>query len=117
MATLIPFDGSAQQAIEQVRYGQGCLVTAIYGDKNSFLKEIIMGLAAWNGRLVIVDEQVSHQSLHPGLVTPQLLHGGPGRAGGGSELGGVRGLHLYQQRCALQGNGPKIARLIYTPPE
>ena len=112
VATLIPFDGSAREAVDQARHGQGCLVTAIYGDDNRFLKEAILGLAGWNGRLVIVDQQVADKSLHPGLVTPQLLHGGPGRAGGGEELGGLRGLKLYQQRCALQGNGPKIARLI-----
>jgi oxepin-CoA hydrolase/3-oxo-5,6-dehydrosuberyl-CoA semialdehyde dehydrogenase len=112
VATIVPFDGSAQQAIEQVRHGQGCLVSAIYADQSAFLRDTVIGLAAWNGRLVVIDEQVAEKALAPGLVTPQLLHGGPGRAGGGEELGGLRGLKLYQQRCAIQGNGPKLARLI-----
>ena len=112
VSTVIPFDGSAHEAVSQVRLGQGCLVTAIYGDDKNFLKETMLGLAAWNGRLVVVDEQVAEKALAPGLVTPQLLHGGPGRAGGGEELGGLRGMKLYQQRCAIQGNGPKLSRLL-----
>ncbi len=112
VSTIIPFDGSAAEAVQQVRHGRGCLVSAIYADDRRFLQETILGLAAWNGRLVVIDEQVAEKALAPGLVTPQLLHGGPGRAGGGEELGGLRGMKLYQQRCALQGNGPKIARLI-----
>jgi phenylacetic acid degradation protein PaaN len=112
VSTIIPFDGSAAEAVEQVRYGQGCLVSSIYADNSKFLKESILGLAAWHGRLVVVDEQVAEKALAPGLVTPQLLHGGPGRAGGGEELGGLRGMKLYQQRCAIQGNGPKLSRLI-----
>lgn len=112
VSTIIPFDGSASEAVAQVRLGQGCLVSSIYADNPHFLRESILGLAAWNGRLVVIDEQVAEKALAPGLVTPQLLHGGPGRAGGGEELGGLRGMKLYQQRCAIQGNGPKISRLI-----
>ena len=112
VATIIPFDGSAAQAVEQVRHGQGCLVSTIYADQSSFLRDSVLGLAAWNGRLVVIDEQVAEKAIPPGLVTPQLLHGGPGRAGGGEELGGLRGLKLYQQRCAVQGNGPKLSRLM-----
>jgi oxepin-CoA hydrolase/3-oxo-5,6-dehydrosuberyl-CoA semialdehyde dehydrogenase len=112
VATIIPFDGSAAQAVEQVRHGQGCLVSTIYADQSSFLRDSVLGLAAWNGRLVVIDEQVAEKAIPPGLVTPQLLHGGPGRAGGGEELGGLRGLKLYQQRCAIQGNGPKLSRLM-----
>ena len=111
VSTIIPVD-SVAEAIEQARHGQGCLVTAVYGDDSSFLSEAIEGLSAWHGRLVVVDAQVAEKSLSPGLVTPQLLHGGPGRAGGGEELGGLRGLKLYQQRCAIQGNEPKLSRLI-----
>jgi oxepin-CoA hydrolase/3-oxo-5,6-dehydrosuberyl-CoA semialdehyde dehydrogenase len=55
---------------------------------------------------------VADQALAPGLVTPQLLHGGPGRAGGGEELGGLRGMKLYQQRTAVQGNIPKLLRVL-----
>jgi oxepin-CoA hydrolase/3-oxo-5,6-dehydrosuberyl-CoA semialdehyde dehydrogenase len=112
VATLIGYNGQASEAVKLVGYGQGCLVSSIYGDQSRFLAEAISGLARWNGRVVVIDEQVADKSLHPGLVTPQLLHGGPGRAGGGEELGGIRGMRFYQHRSALQGNGPKIARLL-----
>jgi len=108
--TVIPVD-SLEEAISQAQRGEGCLVTAIYADDSRFLQESIAELSAWNGRLVVVDAQVAEKSLSPGLVTPQLLHGGPGRAGGGEELGGLRGMTLYQQRCAVQGNEPKLSRL------
>jgi oxepin-CoA hydrolase/3-oxo-5,6-dehydrosuberyl-CoA semialdehyde dehydrogenase len=61
---------------------------------------------------VVVDAKIADKSVPPGTVLPGLLHGGPGRAGGGEELGGLRGLALYQQRCAVQGNGPLISRFM-----
>jgi 3,4-dehydroadipyl-CoA semialdehyde dehydrogenase len=112
VSTIIPFKKSAQNAIEQVQSAQGCLVNSIYGDDAKFLGSCMQLLAPYAGRLVIVDEQVADQSLAPGLVTPQLLHGGPGRAGGGEELGGLRGMGLYAQRTAIQGNIPKITRIL-----
>ena len=112
VATIIPYNGKASEAVEQIQFGRGCLVSTIYADDDRFIHEAMIGLAPWHGRLVIVDEQIANKALSPGLVTPQLLHGGPGRAGGGEELGGLRGLKLYQQRCAIQGNGPKLARLL-----
>lgn len=111
VATLIPVDCLAD-AISQAQRGEGCLVTAIYADDPHYLEQTISELSAWNGRLVVVDAQVAEKSLSPGLVTPQLIHGGPGRAGGGVELGGIRGVKFYQQICAVQGNEPKLSRLI-----
>jgi 3,4-dehydroadipyl-CoA semialdehyde dehydrogenase len=112
VATIVPFRKTAQSAITQVQSAQGCLVNSIYGDDAKFLGSCMQLLAPYAGRLVIVDEQVADQSLAPGLVTPQLLHGGPGRAGGGEELGGLRGMGLYAQRTAIQGNIPKITRIL-----
>ncbi len=112
VATLIPYDDSVESACAGVRQGAGCLVSAIYGDDKALLSDAIIGLSGWNGRLVITDAKVAEQSYAPGMVLPHLMHGGPGRAGGGEELGGVRGMALYQQRTALQGNGPLIARLV-----
>ncbi|HZO08524.1 MAG TPA: aldehyde dehydrogenase, partial [Myxococcota bacterium] len=59
--------------------------------------------APWNGRLWIGSDKLQDQATPPGLVLPNMIHGGPGRAGGGEELGGERGLHFYMQRTALQG--------------
>ena len=112
VATLIAYDGSASAAAEGVRRGQGSLVGAIYGDDRDFLAEIIPALAGWHGRIVVTDAKIADKAFGPGMVMPHLLHGGPGRAGGGEELGGLRGMRLYQQRTAVQGNGPLLARLL-----
>ena len=112
VATLLPYDGSAGDAAALVRRGQGSLVTSLYGDDRRFLGETIAALAAWNGRVVVTDAKVADKAFAPGMVMPQMLHGGPGRAGGGEELGGTRGMGLYQQRCAVQGNGPLLAKLL-----
>ena len=63
-----------------------------------------LAIAPYHGRIYIGSEKVAGQTMGPGTVLPQLLHGGPGHAGGGEELGGLRGLQLYSQRVALQGD-------------
>ena len=60
----------------------------------------------------MVDTKTADKGIGSGAVLPTLNHGGPGRAGAGTELGGVRGLDFYTQRCAVQGNGPLMARLL-----
>ena len=112
VATLMPYDGSVEAACAIVRAGQGGLVSSIYGDDRKFLEDAIVGMSPWLGRLVVTDSKVADKMPGPGTVLPSLLHGGPGRAGGGEELGGTRGLELYQQRTAVQGNGPLIGRLL-----
>ena len=112
VATLLPYDGSAEHAARIVREGQGGLVSSVYGDDRKVLAALVHALAPWLGRLVVVDAKIADKSVAPGTVLPQLVHGGPGRAGGGEELGGLRGMALYQQRTAVQGNGPLIARFI-----
>lgn len=111
VATVIAYDDVAE-AVALVRRGEGSLVTSIYGDDREALSAAVLGLAAWHGRLVVVDAKVADKSIPPGTVMPHLLHGGPGRAGGGEELGTLRGLNLYTQRCAIQGNGPLLPKLI-----
>lgn len=112
VSTLIAYDGSAAAAAEGVRRGEGSLVCSVYGDDRDFLGEIIPALAGWHGRIVVTDAKIADKAFAPGMVMPHLLHGGPGRAGGGEELGGLRGMRLYQQRTAVQGNGPLLARLL-----
>lgn len=112
VATLLPYDGTVEQASAIVRAGDGGLVTTIYGDERDELAQLVEAIAPWHGRLVVVDKRIADKSLPPGTVMPQLLHGGPGRSGGGEELGGVRGMALYQQRTAVQGNGPLISKLL-----
>lgn len=111
VATLIPFDQTAPM-LELVRAGGGGLVSSVYSDDKGFVEEVVLGIAPYHGRVCIAGEKVAGQSLPPGMVLPQLLHGGPGRAGGGEELGGVRGMQLYMQRVALQGNRATIEALL-----
>jgi 3,4-dehydroadipyl-CoA semialdehyde dehydrogenase len=112
VATLLPYDDSVEAAAEIVRAGQGGLVCSLYGDDRRALGEAVEALMPWHGRIVVVDSKIADKSVGPGTVLPNLLHGGPGRAGGGEELGGLRGLALYQQRTAVQGNGPLIQRWL-----
>ncbi len=87
-----------------VRRGGGGLVCSVYSDDRDFLREFVLAVAPYHGRIYVGSEKVAGQTLGPGTVLPQLLHGGPGHAGGGEELGGLRGLQLYSQRVAVQGD-------------
>ncbi|MGC6415539.1 MAG: 3,4-dehydroadipyl-CoA semialdehyde dehydrogenase [Bradymonadia bacterium] len=112
VASVIEYDGDVESACRLVQRGEGGLVASVYADERDFLASAIDGLAGWTGRVVLTDAKVAEQSYAPGMALPHLLHGGPGRAGGGEELGGQRGMKFYQQRTAIQGNGPLIARLL-----
>jgi oxepin-CoA hydrolase/3-oxo-5,6-dehydrosuberyl-CoA semialdehyde dehydrogenase len=104
VATLVPYDGSAAAAAASVRRGLGGLVSSVYSDDRDLLAEIIAGIAPFHGRVFLGSEKIADKSVGPGTVPPQLVHGGPGRAGAGEELGGLRGMALYLQRVALQGD-------------
>jgi oxepin-CoA hydrolase/3-oxo-5,6-dehydrosuberyl-CoA semialdehyde dehydrogenase len=104
VAAVMPYDGSAQAAAKLVSWGGGGLVSSVYSDDKDFVREFVVGIAPFHGRVTIGSSKTASQSIPPGTALPQLLHGGPGRAGGGEELGGRRGLALYMQRVALQGD-------------
>jgi oxepin-CoA hydrolase/3-oxo-5,6-dehydrosuberyl-CoA semialdehyde dehydrogenase len=110
-ATLMPHDGAADAAA-LVRRGDGSLVASIYSDDRIFARELLLGVATFHGRLNFGSAKVAEHAIGPGAVLPQLAHGGPGRAGGGEELGSMRGLELYLQRTALQGDEPMLARML-----
>jgi len=103
VATVMPYD-DAKTAAALVAAGGGGLVTSVYADDKEFIRAMVLALAPFHGRLTIGSSKIAGQSLPPGMALPQLLHGGPGRAGGGEELGGRRGMTLYMQRTALQGD-------------
>jgi 3,4-dehydroadipyl-CoA semialdehyde dehydrogenase len=100
VATLAP----AKSPAELVRRGGGGLVCSVYSDDRDFLRKSVLAIAPYHGRVYIGSEKVVGQTMGPGTVLPQLLHGGPGHAGGGEELGGLRGLQLYSQRVAIQAD-------------
>jgi 3,4-dehydroadipyl-CoA semialdehyde dehydrogenase len=112
VATLVPYDGTAAAAARLVARGEGCLVSSAYGDDRAWLESLVLGTAAWNGRLYLGTAKVADQAPGSGVALPFLNHGGPGRAGGGSELGGLHGLRLYQHRTAVQGGRGLLERLF-----
>jgi len=114
VATMVSY-GGAEELVSQVAAGGGGLVSALYSDDKELVQKVVMGIAAHHGRVCIGGEKVAGQTVPPGTVMPQLLHGGPGRAGGGEELGGMRGMALYQQRTALQGPRAMIEQLVGAP--
>ena len=104
VATVIAYDGSAARAADLVGWGGGGLVASVYSDDRAFLEDAVLGLAPYHGRVTIGSSKIAGQAIPPGTVLPQLVHGGPGRAGPGEELGGRRGMALYLQRTAIQGD-------------
>jgi oxepin-CoA hydrolase/3-oxo-5,6-dehydrosuberyl-CoA semialdehyde dehydrogenase len=112
VATIVPYSGRAEEAAEIVARGEGGLVASIYSDDRDFLRAAALAMAPFHGRLYLGSEKIAAQSPGPGTVLPQLLHGGPGRAGGGEELGGLRGMQLYLQRTALQGDKSIISAIV-----
>lgn len=112
VATLCAYDGSAADAAAIVALGDGGLVTSVYSDDRQFLTDATVELAPHHGRVYLGSEKIASQSPGPGTVLPMLLHGGPGRAGGGEELGGLRGMKLYQQRTAVQGDATILKNIF-----
>jgi 3,4-dehydroadipyl-CoA semialdehyde dehydrogenase len=111
VASLLPYSGAGAQAAAIVARGNGGLVASVYSDDAGFIEEIVAGIAPHHGRLYLGHPKIE-MSPGPGTVLPQLVHGGPGHAGGGEELGGVRALDFYTQRTALQGSRPVIQKLL-----
>ena len=110
--TILPYSGDAAEACAAVALGKGGLVSSVYSDDKAFVGDMVMGLAPFHGRLHLGHSKVADHSPGPGTVLPQMVHGGPGRAGSGEELGGVRGLDFYLQRCAVQGLKPLISKIV-----
>ncbi len=111
VATLLPYGGGAAEAAEVVALGGGTLVTSVYSDDEGWLGGFLAGAGATTGRLYLGSRGSAADAPGSGIAMPQSLHGGPGRAGGGEELGGLRGVQLYMQRVALQGARPLVEGL------
>ena len=107
---MIPCSGDAAEAVELAALGGGGLVASVYSNDKRWSEAVVLGIAPWHGRVWIGSDKVADQAFHPGMVLPMTIHGGPGRAGGGEELGGLFGLELYTQRTALQGDQGFVGR-------
>ncbi|TQV66732.1 phenylacetic acid degradation bifunctional protein PaaZ [Exilibacterium tricleocarpae] len=103
VSTLMPYS-TAADAVELARLGRGSLVGSVVTPDNGEARAIVLGAAAYHGRLLILNADCAAESTGHGSPLPALVHGGPGRAGGGEELGGLRAVKHYMQRTALQGS-------------
>ncbi|PYG31136.1 oxepin-CoA hydrolase/3-oxo-5,6-dehydrosuberyl-CoA semialdehyde dehydrogenase [Pelagimonas varians] len=103
VSTLLPYRDTAHAA-ELANRGQGSLVASLITHDPQVAREVTLASAAWHGRLYISDRDSMAEGTGHGSPLPHLVHGGPGRAGGGEELGGVRGVLHYMQRTAIQGS-------------
>ena len=110
VATLLPYN-DLPHALALAQRGQGSLVTSLYGADDKALAKAAIALAASNGRVHVVTPAVATAHTGHGNVMPMSLHGGPGRAGGGAELGGLRALDFYHQRSAVQSSPEVLAAL------
>jgi oxepin-CoA hydrolase/3-oxo-5,6-dehydrosuberyl-CoA semialdehyde dehydrogenase len=106
VSTLIGYRDTAH-AIELAARGLGSLVGSIVTADPDFAREVVLGVAPWHGRLLVLDRDDARESTGHGSPLPMLVHGGPGRAGGGQELGGIRGVTHHMQRTAVQAS-PKV---------
>ncbi|MDJ0822768.1 MAG: phenylacetic acid degradation bifunctional protein PaaZ [Paracoccaceae bacterium] len=103
VSTLLPYRDTAHAAALANR-GGGSLVASLVTHDPSVARDITLASAAWHGRLYIVDRTSMGEATGHGSPLPHMTHGGPGRAGGGEELGGIRGVLHYMQRAAIQGS-------------
>ena len=112
VSTICPFDGEAPTAACLNSKGDGSLVTSVYSDNDQWTFDFLRRCGSWSGRFYLASEKMASQAPGSGVALPSSLHGGPGRAGGGEELGGIRALELYSQRIALQGSRRAVERFI-----
>ena len=110
VATLLAYD-STEHAVELAARGQGSLVGSIVTGDPDFAAEVVIGAAPWHGRLLVLDTDDAKESTGHGSPLPPLVHGGPGRAGGGEEMGGIRAVLHHMQRTAVQAS-PKILAAV-----
>lgn len=104
VTSVIGYDGTAGEATRLAARGAGSLVATVCSNDPAFVTDATLGIAAHHGRLHVLNRQTAKTSTGHGSPMPHLVHGGPGRAGGGEELGGVRAVKHYMQRTALQGS-------------
>lgn len=116
VSTLIPYKNT-EEAIALANKGEGSLVGSVVTHDPKFAREIAIGSGSHHGRLYFLDRDCAKEATGHGSPLPQLVHGGPGRAGGGEEMGGLRGVFHYMQRTAIQGHPTTLGKVtgIYQP--
>jgi 3,4-dehydroadipyl-CoA semialdehyde dehydrogenase len=110
VATVVPYRDKAE-AFALARRGGGSLVASVFSGDAAFLAEAGTALGTTHGRVMLIDPAIGDSHTGHGIVLPSCMHGGPGRAGGGEELGGLHGLWFYHQRVAMQGSAATLTAL------
>jgi len=110
VATILPARDT-DHAIALANRGGGSLVTSLFTHDPAIARQVVYGSAAWHGRVYLNDRDSADEATGHGSPVPHMTHGGPGRAGGGEELGGVRGILHYMQRTAVQAS-PRLMSAI-----
>jgi oxepin-CoA hydrolase/3-oxo-5,6-dehydrosuberyl-CoA semialdehyde dehydrogenase len=110
VSTILPYDTTAQ-LVDYAARGQGSLAGSVVSADPGFAREVVLGTAAFHGRLLVLNSRDAAESTGHGSPLPQLVHGGPGRAGGGEELGGIRGVLHHMQRTAVQADPDTLAAI------
>src|SRR3984957_4697145 len=110
VSTIMPYK-NFDEAIELSKKGKGSLCSTIVTADNKIAKQYVLGAATHHGRILILNNECAKESTGHGSPLPSLVHGGPGRAGGGEEMGGIRGVKHYMQRVAVQGSPTTITAI------
>ena len=110
VSTIMPYK-NMDEAIELSKMGKGSLVSSIITANDVIAKEYVLGAASMHGRILILNADCAKESTGHGSPMPMLVHGGPGRAGGGEEMGGKRGVFHYLQRTAIQGSPTTLTKV------
>ena len=111
VSTIMPYN-TIDEAIELSKMGKGSLVSSIITADNTIARKYTIGAACMHGRILILNAECAKESTGHGSPMPLLVHGGPGRAGGGEEMGGKRGVFHYLQRTAIQGSPSTITAIL-----
>ena len=110
VSTLMPYS-NLEGAIQLSKRGKGSLCSTIVTSRDSIAKDYVVGSATHHGRILVLNRHDAKESTGHGSPLPMLVHGGPGRAGGGEEMGGARGIKHYMQRAAIQGSPDSITAI------
>jgi oxepin-CoA hydrolase/3-oxo-5,6-dehydrosuberyl-CoA semialdehyde dehydrogenase len=110
ISTIIPFD-DLDDAVALAARGRGSLVGSLVTHDPAVARQVVLGIAPHHGRILVLDRDDAEESTGHGSPLPTLVHGGPGRAGGGEELGGIRGVLHHMQRSAIQGSPDMLSAI------
>jgi oxepin-CoA hydrolase/3-oxo-5,6-dehydrosuberyl-CoA semialdehyde dehydrogenase len=110
--TVMPY-ANVEEAIELAKLGRGSLCGSLFTADPKVARQVVLAVAPYHGRILVLDRSTAKESTGHGSPLPNLVHGGPGRAGGGEELGGIRGVLHYMQRTALQGSPTVLTGIVH----